>query len=376
MPALKYDYSFDPADENNTAAAVASFALTGGDDVLDIGSGPGWVSRYLAAEQGRHVTCLDYDRDALASLEEAGLRALFCDLETEEWDSEITGESFDVVILADVLEHLRRPDAVLRRLRDQGLLRDDGRLVISVPNASHQSVVAELLVGDFRYTETGILDETHIRWFTLTSLRRLLESCGFVIEQVHRTTRILENVDSRSRAALLGDKVRREMSELNHDSTTYQFVVLARPRAFAGELSQRDAEHDRETRELFDSRERLRADLARKEREVEEARIRADEARTLLEEERVYFASELALGADEVAGMQAELANVRQGSVNIQRQLEKWKREYDRLVDPDGTPRAGAVVYRRARRKAKKVVQGNPTLHRVARRVRSAVKGK
>lgn len=369
MPALKYDYSFDPADENNTAAAVTSYALTGGLDVLDIGSGPGWVSRYLAAEQGRNVTCLDYDRDALAALEEAGLRAFFSDLETEEWDSEIAGESYDVVILADVLEHLRRPDAVLNRLREQGLLREDGRLVISVPNASHQSVVAELLVGDFRYTETGILDETHIRWFTLTSLRRLLESCGYVIEQVHRTTRILENVDSRSRAALLGDKVRREMSELNHDSTTYQFVVMARPRAFAGELSQRDAEHEREVRELFDSRERMRADLARKTREVEEAR-------TLLQEEREHFAAELALGADEVAGMQAELDNVRQGGVHVQKQLEKWKREYDRLVEPDGTPRAGAVVYRRVRRKAKRIVQGNPTLDRAARRVRSTIKGK
>lgn len=368
MQRLKYDYNFDPEEQNNTAAAVASFALAGGPEVLDIGSGPGWVSRYLAGEHDRTVTCLDYDADALSALEEAGLRAHFTDLETDEWDAAIEGESFDVVILADVLEHLRRPDLVLDRLREKGILREDGHLVISVPNASHQSVLSELLVGDFRYTETGILDETHLRWFTLTSLQRLLERSGYVVEKVHRTTRILENLISRDRAAKVEAELRSRMVELNQETWTYQFVVLARPRSYAGELAQRADEHERETRELWDSRERMRGEVKRAEAELERAH-------RLLAEERAYFRSELKAGAAEVAAMREEMEEVRGRNRSIQRQLDKWRREYNQLVDPDGTPITTRVYYRRAKRIAKRQLRRDPRVERMARQVRDKLKG-
>lgn len=343
MPRLKYQYPFNPGASNNTAAAVADFALSGGTDVLDIGSGPGWVSRYLAAEHGRSVTCLDNDPDALASLnelDEPGLRALESDLEAPEWDASIAGQSFDVVILADVLEHLRRPDAILARIRDAGILREDGTLVISVPNASHQSVISELLVGDFRYAETGILDETHIRWFTLTSLRRLLEQAGFVVEKVHRTTRVLEDhAVSRDRAARVEDDLRQRMSELNPETTTYQFVVLARARSYAGELATRTAEHEAQTRQLVESR-------AGALEELERVRAELERTRRLVEDQREYFDAELQAGAAEVATLRA------------------------------AQKRGGTTLKRRALRVVKRQVRRNDNLERLARRVRDKVKGR
>lgn len=88
--------------------------------------------------------------------------------------------SLDYVILADVLEHLPHPERVLRRVRP--LLKDEGRVVVSLPNVSFYRVWLRLLVGnDWRYEPQGVMDATHLRWFTTRSARRLLESEGFEV---------------------------------------------------------------------------------------------------------------------------------------------------------------------------------------------------
>jgi SAM-dependent methyltransferase len=304
MSDLKYSYTFDPEEPNNTAATITKLALTGGPSVLDIGSGPAWVSRYLAAEHGRTVTCLDNDESALASLEGTGLRGFYADLEAEDWDAPIAGSSYDTVIIADVLEHLRRPGAILTKLLEEGYLKPDGRVVISVPNASHAGVVSELLVGDFRYTETGILDETHIRWFTLTSLTRLLERSGFVVERVERTLRELEQTPSGERALQLTPDVRQQMKALNPESATYQFIVLARPdNAAQRAVAEREAFED-DRRAWSQERGALLADNRRLEQEL--ARARA-----LLTEERTAFYTTLKEGAAELAAKQERIQALR-----------------------------------------------------------------
>lgn len=90
---------------------------------------------------------------------------------------------FDSIIFADVLEHLRNPEAVLRNMRS--LLKDDGCIICSVPNVRHQSVLLDLLVkGQWEYTDEGIMDRTHLRFFTLNSIIKLLADTDFVIETV------------------------------------------------------------------------------------------------------------------------------------------------------------------------------------------------
>lgn len=310
MSDLKYTYTFDPEAENNTATSIARFALLGGTEVLDIGSGPAWVSRYLAGEHGRSVTCLDYDIEALKSLADTGLTAYEADLETEGWDEPVAGRQFDVVIIADVLEHLRQPGKLLERLRSASLLREDGFVIISVPNASHQTVVAELLHGDFRYTETGLLDETHVRWFTLQNLTRLLERSGFVVDRVERTLRPMEHA-SLDRALDISPEMRREIRELNDESMTYQFVVLARPDTAANRMAaERDAfEADRAAwaQERRDLIALIRTHEREKSRLVDQ-----------LKSEQEYMRQEFAAGANE---LKAQLKTVD----TLRKQVDKWQ---------------------------------------------------
>lgn len=301
---LKYEYSFQPHEPNQTASAVAEFALSGGLDVLDIGSGPAWVSRYLAGEHGRRITCLDYDRDALAALAEAGIEGHWADIESDGWSDPIEGRSFDVVILADVLEHLRNPGAVLTNLVDKQLLRPEGILVVSVPNASHESVLAELASGDFNYTETGILDETHVRWFTPESLSRLLERSGFLIDRTHRTKRLLESVGHPERAATVPSEFRKVLRGLHEDADTYQVVVRARPQTAATVVAQQREVIEAERLDWFRERDALT-------RELKAANAERDRVRALLVRERDDMLQALRQGRAELEEARKEVKAAR-----------------------------------------------------------------
>ena len=82
-------------------------------------------------------------------------------------------------VFGDVIEHLYDPWALLKRIRSR--LGPDTSVVACIPNAQHWSVQARLNRGAFRYEDTGLLDFTHIRWFTKTTIGELFESCGFRI---------------------------------------------------------------------------------------------------------------------------------------------------------------------------------------------------
>jgi 2-polyprenyl-3-methyl-5-hydroxy-6-metoxy-1,4-benzoquinol methylase len=99
----------------------------------------------------------------------------------EELCSEV---SFDLINCGDVLEHLQDPWTMLRTFFE--LLNPGGRLVTSVPNVGHWSIVRDLLQGRFEYIPVGLLCITHIRWFTEESLRKALQDAGFVIEVLER----------------------------------------------------------------------------------------------------------------------------------------------------------------------------------------------
>lgn len=220
--ATKYDYAWDPDAENNTAASIYALARQGGPRVLDIGSGPGLIASRLATVDGKQVVCVDCDAEALADAQAGGVQETHCvDLGAPDWFASLAGRRFDVVVLADVLEHLYSPAALLEAIRDNDLLADDGHLVVSIPNAAHESVLAELMTGHFRYTTTGLLDSTHVRWFTLDSLSTLLGSTGFMTTRVHRTLRTVEaalqaGAEDRARVASLRQEltaVRREAAQ-------------------------------------------------------------------------------------------------------------------------------------------------------------------
>lgn len=105
-------------------------------------------------------------------------------LDVEQTLPSVEPGSVDVLLCLDVLEHLRDPQAALRRLST--LLRPDGRLIASLPNLQYVKVSLPLLFGRFDYADDGVLDRTHLRFFTRRSALRMFADAGFEVERVER----------------------------------------------------------------------------------------------------------------------------------------------------------------------------------------------
>jgi 2-polyprenyl-3-methyl-5-hydroxy-6-metoxy-1,4-benzoquinol methylase len=234
----KYTYPFDPEARNTTAAIIHGLARQGGRRVLDVGSGPGIVAGALASGAGKDVTCVDFDAAALELARAGGVAATHVvDLRDAKWYAELSGTAYDTVMLADVLEHVVDPERILRDIRREGLVADDGQLVVSIPNANHESVLVELATGHFGYTETGLLDGTHVRFFTLESITALLEATGFGVVEVHRTLKPFGETQHRYRAQELPKVVRAALPSLGLQGRTYQYTLLVRPSTAAARIT-------------------------------------------------------------------------------------------------------------------------------------------
>jgi len=106
-------------------------------------------------------------------------------LSAGSWDA-----PFDVVVCADVLEHVATPGRLLEKIHSW--LSPGGTLLVSLPNIANVSIRLALLAGRFRYTDRGILDRTHVSFFTRRSGRQLLEACGFRVAAAEATAMPLE----------------------------------------------------------------------------------------------------------------------------------------------------------------------------------------
>jgi glycosyltransferase involved in cell wall biosynthesis len=145
-------------------------------DVADIGASRGALSALLA-EKVAHVTSVDRERPSDAGRAEA----IALDLD-DEFDHRLGRGRFDCVVMLDVIEHLRDPEASARRVAS--ILKPGGTLYASTGNIAYVVLRASLALGQFNYGKRGILDLTHTRLFTVYSFKKLLANAGFVITEV------------------------------------------------------------------------------------------------------------------------------------------------------------------------------------------------
>jgi 2-polyprenyl-3-methyl-5-hydroxy-6-metoxy-1,4-benzoquinol methylase len=210
-----------------------------GEHVLDLGCATGWQARLLV-ERGCTVVGVEVDAEAAVRAMAWCERVVVCDLDLADLADELEHERFDVVAAGDVLEHLRDPVRVLHSVAS--LLRPDGRIVASVPNVAHGSVRLALLGGTFDYADAGLLDRTHLRFFTATTVRELFTSAGWTIERLDRIeVPIDQGVPYDTRALPAGIEA---LVAAMPEATSFQFVVVARPDRSRTAAPEPSTEHD------------------------------------------------------------------------------------------------------------------------------------
>ena len=149
-----------------------------GRKALDVGAADGFLAERLTA-QGWTVTALERDPELAARAHGRCKEVVVADLESAP---PLLHGPFDAIVYGDVLEHLSDPGAVLRAL-DQTLA-PGGTVIVSVPNVAHLWVRLSLLAGRFDYADRGILDRTHLRFFTRRTLRELLRAAGLTVVEL------------------------------------------------------------------------------------------------------------------------------------------------------------------------------------------------
>jgi methionine biosynthesis protein MetW len=177
--ALRYD---NVTDDPYEVSGLIRSLMPAGVRVLDVGCGTGSVTLLANQGKGNEILCIEPDEERCRLAKARGLQAHNEVLSPEFFE---THGAFDVIVFADVLEHLPSPAEILE-LAVRGL-RPGGIVIVSVPNVAHWSVRLSLLFGKFEYTDVGILDSTHLRWFTERSLRSFVRSCGLEIEAIRHT---------------------------------------------------------------------------------------------------------------------------------------------------------------------------------------------
>ena len=179
-----YDVAVDPAAENNSHALM--LRLVGPDKrVLDVGCATGYLGAALL-ERGCRVSGVEFDPVAAARATEILDEVLVADLEAVDLVDHFGPGVFDVVVFGDVLEHLRDPGSLLRQARK--LLDVGGYVVISVPNVAHGSLRLALAQGSWRYTDRGLLDATHVHFFTRSTFLQMLSDAGLAATELMPTT--------------------------------------------------------------------------------------------------------------------------------------------------------------------------------------------
>jgi 2-polyprenyl-3-methyl-5-hydroxy-6-metoxy-1,4-benzoquinol methylase len=218
----QYSVDVDPGRVNNSHSFVIQL-VGAGKTVLELGAASGHVTRVLVS-RGNRVTAVESDEACGGSLRAVATDVLITDLDWLSLTEDLQGRTFDVIVAGDVLEHTKRPELVLAQLH--ALLAPGGFVVATLPHIAHGDVRLALLSGQFPYAERGLLDRTHLKFFTRSNIVELFNSTGYTIEELYGTTAPLGSTELGVDLSTFSTEILRTVHE-SPDSDVYQFVVKA-----------------------------------------------------------------------------------------------------------------------------------------------------
>lgn len=230
---LKAYAAMAPIDERmleaNSSYAQILALIDGPKRIVDFGCGPGNLARFLA-RRGCTIVGVDINPEHAVMAREYCEDVLVADLDSVSLSDLFPVQRFDVAVFADILEHLRDPGRLVAQITS--VLQPGGYVIASIPNIAHGAVRLALLDGDFDYKSIGLLDDTHLRFFTRKTMEAFFEKAGLVVEQVTRTIApifepsgtLVPAIDQSRIPEAVIQKLRNDP-----DTETLQFVVRAVP---------------------------------------------------------------------------------------------------------------------------------------------------
>ncbi len=329
-----YSYAIDP-EGNDTANKVLRFVGTQ-KRVLELGTAGGVMTKELSRQQCK-VWGVEYNAELAKEAEPYCEEILVQDIEDFDFEKKFGAGFFDVIVAADVLEHLRSPELILRALHP--LLAKDGYIVLSLPNIAFSGIVAGLLQGRFDYREKGLLDSTHLRFFTRATLENTLLTCAWMPVaweyqrvEIDRTEFLLDWI------AL--SNTLKESLQNRTDGDIYQFIVKAVPARQEAWNTVMTERHASISKELNESKIRS---------------IRLEQENTLLKEKLHDVNTAFSEARKIIATLEERLENEKLNAIEQNALIEKFKPFLEKYES--------AMKEKESLQTELKYTQENPVLH-------------
>lgn len=202
-----------------------SYAPDNGPRILDVGCGRGWVAQQLRQVYSHAVidgielnqqACL-IAREHFRDLYEGSVEAFLAEQRLEY--------QYDYILFGDILEHLHDPWAVLPQFKAG--LKQEGRMVVSLPNVGHFSIILNLLKGQWQYTEFGLLDRTHLRFFTLQAALQMITDAGLSVDDLRFTGAPQPEIIDQM--AALAANLGADPNRFKQEAQAFQYIFLLSP---------------------------------------------------------------------------------------------------------------------------------------------------
>lgn len=177
----KYNFSVDSINTNSTHGKILS-QIKEGSTVLECGCATGYMTRFMKEKMGCSVSIVEIDEEAYNIAMESAEDGFCGNLDEHYWADHFKNGKFDYIIFADVLEHLRNPVRTLSFAKK--LLKNDGKVIFSIPNICHNDIMIRMYYDNFTYTNIGLLDNTHIHFWGGNNLPGFCDKAGFDIEVI------------------------------------------------------------------------------------------------------------------------------------------------------------------------------------------------
>jgi len=201
-----------------TTYAIAFERIKEGDTILEIGCATGYWGEYTKNHKNVEIYGLDYLDYHVEQAKKTNCYkdVIQYDLNKIDDSLDYLEHSFSKIVILDVLEHLYDPPSVLQWCKK--MLKPGGQIIISIPNIAHKSIIHQLLLNQFNYTQFGLLDRTHIRFYTATTFQKMLK------EQNLEVLKLMKIVNPQSEyEAQLPPEIRNYVNSLP-ESICFQYV--------------------------------------------------------------------------------------------------------------------------------------------------------
>jgi len=226
MTGLTKEYVYKIPTSTNHAASKVFAWIESGQTVLEIGCASGVQTRHLKESLGCHVTGMEIDPVTAESARPYCEELIVESIEKIDLTEVLGVTRFDFITFIDVLEHLYDPAGALKKVRP--FLSPNGHLIASIPNIAHAAIVWELAHGRFDYQKYGLLDDTHIRFFTKKNIARVFADAGY---EIVAWDRVIKTPDETEFEIVCGSDEDQSflnwVGEHNAEALTYQFIVKA-----------------------------------------------------------------------------------------------------------------------------------------------------